>query len=74
VPQAAQETCGRHFRRGRETHAEQGTSILLLMNLRDTVLELVWPDFNELGDLPVGVYRAKIADVIAHFGRGTAHA
>jgi hypothetical protein len=32
---------------------------------------MVWPDFNELGDLPVGVYRAKIADVIAHFGRGT---
>jgi hypothetical protein len=33
---------------------------------------MVWPDFNELGDLPVGVYRTKIADVIAHFGRGTA--
>jgi len=33
---------------------------------------MVWPDFNELGDLPVGVYRAKIADVVAHFGRGTA--
>ena len=33
---------------------------------------MVWPDFNELGDLPIGVYRAKIADVIAHFGRGTA--
>ena len=28
--------------------------------------------FNQLGDLPVGVYRAKIADVIAHFGRDTA--
>jgi hypothetical protein len=33
---------------------------------------MVWPDFNELGDLPVGVHQAKIADVIAHFGRGTA--
>jgi hypothetical protein len=33
---------------------------------------MVWPDFNELGDLPVGVYRATIADVVAHFGRGTA--
>jgi len=33
---------------------------------------MAWPDFNELGDLPVGVYRAKIADVIAHFGHGTA--
>jgi hypothetical protein len=25
-----------------------------------------------LGDLPVGIYRAKIADVVAHFGRGSA--
>ena len=33
---------------------------------------MVWPEFNELGDLPVGVYRAKIADVIARFGHGTA--
>ena len=33
---------------------------------------MVWPDFNELGDLPVGIYRAKIADAVAHFGRGTA--
>ena len=30
-----------------------------------------WPDFNELGDLPIGVYRAQVADVIAHFGSGT---
>jgi len=33
---------------------------------------MLWPDFNELGDLPVGIYRAKIADVVAHFGRGSA--
>jgi hypothetical protein len=33
---------------------------------------MVWPDFNELGDLPIGIYRAKIAEVVAHFGRGTA--
>jgi hypothetical protein len=33
---------------------------------------MAWPDFNELGDLPVGVYRAKLADVITHFGHGTA--
>ena len=33
---------------------------------------MVWPDFNELGDLPVGIYRARIADVVAHFGRGSA--
>ena len=31
-----------------------------------------WPVFNELGDLPIGVYRATLADVIAHFGHGTA--
>ena len=31
-----------------------------------------WPAFNELGDLPIGVYRATLADVIAHFGHGTA--
>jgi hypothetical protein len=33
---------------------------------------MMWPDFNELGDLPVGIYQAKIADVVAHFGRGSA--
>ena len=33
---------------------------------------MLWPDFTELGDLPVGIYRAKIADVVAHFGRGSA--
>ena len=31
-----------------------------------------WPAFNEFGDLPVGVYRTTLADVIAHFGHGTA--
>ncbi len=31
-----------------------------------------WPAFNEFGDLPVGVYRATLAEVIAHFGHGTA--
>ena len=31
-----------------------------------------WPAFNELGDLPVGVYPATLAEVIAHFGSGTA--
>jgi hypothetical protein len=30
-----------------------------------------WPAFNELGDLPVGVYRATLAEVIACFGLGT---
>ena len=33
---------------------------------------MLWPTFNELGDLPVGVYRATLADVTVHFGRGTA--
>ena len=32
---------------------------------------MLWPAFNELGDLPVGVYRATLADVIAHLGYGT---
>jgi hypothetical protein len=31
-----------------------------------------WPAFNELGDLPVGVYPATLAEVIVHFGHGTA--
>lgn len=31
-----------------------------------------WPTFNELGDLPVGVYRASLADIVANFGHGTA--
>jgi hypothetical protein len=31
-----------------------------------------WPAFNALGDLPIGIYRATLADVIAHFGHGTA--
>jgi hypothetical protein len=33
---------------------------------------MLWPAFNALGDLPVGVYRATLAEVIAHFGAGTA--
>ena len=35
-------------------------------------LEMPLPAFNELGDLPIGVYRATLAEVIAHFGHGTA--
>ena len=30
-----------------------------------------WPAVNELGDLPIGIYRAMLAEVIAHFGHGT---
>ena len=33
---------------------------------------MLWPAFNELGDLSVGVYRATLAEVIAHVGSGTA--
>jgi hypothetical protein len=33
---------------------------------------MLWPDFNALGDLPIGIHRTTIADVIAHFGHGTA--
>jgi hypothetical protein len=31
-----------------------------------------WPAFNELGDPLIGVCRATLANVIAHFGHGTA--
>src|SRR5215510_13222201 len=34
--------------------------------------KIQWPDFNEFGDLPVGVHRAEINEVIEHFGSGTA--
>ena len=30
-----------------------------------------WPDFNEEGDLPVGIHPATLAEVIEHFGRAT---
>ena len=33
---------------------------------------MLWPAFNALGDLPIGVYRATLTEVIAHFGHGTA--
>lgn len=29
------------------------------------------PDFNEAGDLPAGIHRAQMADVIARFGGGS---
>ena len=48
-----------------------GSSLSLQINLRES-LEMPWPAFNELGDLPIGVYRARLAEVIAHFGHGTA--
>jgi hypothetical protein len=30
-----------------------------------------WPDFNDNGDLPPGIHRATLAEVIEHFGKGT---
>jgi hypothetical protein len=30
-----------------------------------------WPHFDSNGDLPVGIYRATLSEVIAHFGTGT---
>ena len=30
-----------------------------------------WPDFNEEGDLPIGVYQTSLAEAIVHFGAGT---
>jgi hypothetical protein len=30
-----------------------------------------WPEFDSNGDLPVGVYRATLEEIIEHFGRGT---
>ena len=30
-----------------------------------------WPDFNEDGDLPPGIHRATLSEVIEHFGKGT---
>lgn len=30
-----------------------------------------WPDFNEDGDLPPGIYQASLAEIIEHFGQST---
>jgi hypothetical protein len=30
-----------------------------------------WPDFDNKGDLPVGVHEAALADVVRHFGVGS---
>src|SRR5262249_13931510 len=49
-----------------------GFSLSLKLHWRESV-EMPWPAFNEFGDLPVGVYRATLAEVVTHFGHGTAH-
>jgi hypothetical protein len=30
-----------------------------------------WPEFNEHGDLPVGIHQATLTEVIGHFGKGS---
>lgn len=30
-----------------------------------------WPDFDGKGDLPVGIHRATLAEVVQHFGTGS---
>ena len=30
-----------------------------------------WPEFDKNGDLPVGIHRATLADVLQHFATGT---
>jgi hypothetical protein len=30
-----------------------------------------WPAFNEEGDLPVGLYRAGLREVLDHFGQSS---
>jgi len=30
-----------------------------------------WPAFHENGDLPVGIYRATLGEVLEHFGTAT---
>lgn len=30
-----------------------------------------WPEFNEHGDLPVGIHRATLSEIIDHFGKGS---
>ena len=35
------------------------------------MLMIDWPEFNTEGDLPVGVYRAGLSDVLEYFGTDT---
>jgi len=30
-----------------------------------------WPKFSDSGDLPPGIHRSKLSDVIEHFGKGS---
>jgi hypothetical protein len=30
-----------------------------------------WPKFNKSGDLPTGIHKASLSDVIEHFGKGS---
>lgn len=32
---------------------------------------MTFPEFNENGDLPVGIYKATLQEVLEHFGKGS---
>ena len=32
---------------------------------------MTFPDFNENGDLPIGIYKATLQEVLEHFGKGS---
>ena len=32
---------------------------------------MTFPEFNENGDLPVGIYKATLQEVLSHFGKGS---
>ena len=32
---------------------------------------MMWPEFDEKGDLPVGIHRGRLAEVLQHFGGGS---
>ncbi|CAN5153810.1 hypothetical protein BH20ACI1_BH20ACI1_26550 [soil metagenome] len=32
---------------------------------------MTFPEFNENGDLPVGIYKATLEEVLDHFGQGS---
>ena len=43
---------------------------LIRIQLNDGIMK-DWPNFNENGDLPPGIYQATLAEIIEHFGEST---
>ena len=37
----------------------------------ETIPMKKWPEFDDNGDLPVGIYQATLAEVLQHFGTGS---